>query len=354
MNTLKTQRGFTISTVGLVTGLALLTSCRLVKEAGTHSLIDANQCVSARASVVGLSDTYMRIGGNGKVTGTVMLLGNSTLLLEGNAYVGDRINARSQSQITIAGQNVVGVFEQADHTAGESEALSFFQDLANLNSTQVSGGIDQTTTLQSSGGTNVIDVMGDINLSSKKKLTLSGGADDLFLIRVHGNVMIAGEAGVAVQGVTARNVMFLLSGEGSHVDISGQGEINGTFVAPRGTASISGKGIIRGSVLAHGMIDVVGNGLVFYGAPFCPGAWLPPVPEPTPEPTPSPTPTSSPTPEPTPSPTPTSSPTPEPTPSPTPSATPTPEPTPSPTPTSEPAVCEIGAPDCDLQGMIGT
>ena len=303
------------------------------------------RCFSHTASLVGFSDTAINLNGNAQVSGSVVLLGQSSLTATGNSKVGDAVYA--PSALAVHGVPAVSVHE-VDITPAESALLDAIGKIDDENETQSLGAITQSATLNGNGGMNVIRVAGDISLAGNSKLVINGSADDSFLITVEGNVSFSGNAAMSVEGgVLAQNILFHLSRTGAVFRATGKGSLVGTFVAPQGTAQISGNGKLKGSVFARNSIQISGNGFSLDPAPFCP-FWVPaPQPSSSPSTEPSVEPSSSPSVEPSaePSVEPSSSPSAEPSaePSVEPSSSPLAEPssTPSADPTEPPFCTDV-------------
>ncbi len=270
----------------------------------------ALECLSVTASLVAFSDTQVELSGNSDIAGNVLLLGGSELTASGNARVRNAVVASSMRQVQSTGNAILGDILEADLTVNEPAAMQYIQSLRDLPSGSEFSLIAESQAFEGRGaGLNVVQINGDLTLAGQAKLTLHGYTSDFFVIRVAGSFTISGQAGVTLEGgIPARNVLFLI--EGARLHLNGQGNIAGTFVLPRGSASLTGKGRLTGSVFALGSLRVSGNGLSVEPAAFCPGRMDPPAVEPTPcgtpttEPSPEPTPTVSPTPVPTPDPTP--------------------------------------------------
>lgn len=332
---------------------------------------DASECLAVNASVIGLSDTQMDISGNGNVQGSVVLLGDSRLSMVGNAKVQGGVFVGDRDRILKDETSFIGIIIEHDLTIFEPLLLTFGEKLRQFRPTVVLDRIRSSTVLRGNGFLNVIQVNGDVALASDEVLTIQGSEHDLFVIRVAGNAAFSGNASVSLQGgVSARNILFVLTGDGATLQITGSGRIIGSWFAARGNALISGNGRTEGAIFASGTIQIVGNGLAIEAAPFCPGRFTPsprpseddddesceeeddddgeddgeehcgePTVEPTVQPSVEPSPAPSPTVEPSVQPTvePTVEPTPAPSPTVEPTVQPSVEPSPAPSPTVEPA-----------------
>jgi choice-of-anchor A domain-containing protein len=346
-----------ISKNSIITGAAILTT---ITTAGCQAPADSskshlsslgledarsslNKCLSSSASVVAFSDTNVNFSGNANIKGSVVLLGGSSIRLSGNAKIAEKLYTPSNDKISASGNASAGEVVVRDLTGNEKNVLDFVDSLATLSETGSIQQINSSMTLHGNGSLNVIQVNGDLALSGRQTLTLDGTANDLFLINVAGNVSLFGNSNIVVSGtLPPENVLFRLPRSGANVQLAGNGNVQGTFIAPRGTAQISGNGHIQGSVLAWNSITLTGNGLTFDPAPFCPVAVIDPSPTPSASPSASPSvePSASPSVDPSASPSvdPSASPSVEPSASPSvdPSASPSVEPSASPSPTASP------------------
>jgi len=275
------------------TALTLLSSASLLgcvqMDQGSSSLsalapvLDEKGCLSTTASIVALSDTQIQVTGNGRVGGSVVLLGKSTLSLTGNARIGDRVYGPSSAQVSTTGQASAGDFKVLDLTANEGAVLDFIQQLSQKDADTTIQDITSSQTIAAQPGLSVLHVNGDIALSGRNTLRFTGGRDDRFIVIVDGNLSVAGNANIETSGeLGAGSVLFILSRDEASIQVSGNGEIHGTFFAPRGTAQISGKGKIHGAFFAWDSIRITGNGLELQAEPFCPARWVAPAPQPSP------------------------------------------------------------------------
>jgi hypothetical protein len=292
----------------------------------------------------------MNFTGNAKVGGSVVLLGNSSLDLSGNANVTDRVFAKSLGQVVEHGNATAGQVVLEDLTVHEAAVLDFANIVSNQTPTQTFDEIKDDMDIFGNGELNVIRVKGGIHLSGNRHLRLHGTANDQFVFLVdQGDIQLSGNAGVnVVDGASSRKVMFLASG-GQSLSISGNGKVVGTFMIPEGPISITGNGQMEGAILAEGKISIHGNGFT-----FTPSAWCPEISIPGPSPSPSDSPSESPSPDPSPSVSPSETPSPSPSvspstdpsssPSPEPSADPSASPSPSPTSTTDPGAGTIVEP----------
>jgi choice-of-anchor A domain-containing protein len=185
----------------------------------------------------------LNISGSSFASGTVSLntdgnpADNAALITSGSAWVGSVVNT--------------------DLTGAVSDALAASATYAGLTPTQTFGDVTAPTTIVGNGGTNVISAR-SINLSGSTILTLSGGANDVFIINVTGALASSGSGTIRlVGGVLPSQVLFNALGSGGGamtVNLSGTSVFEGTILAPHrdfsiGPATLDGAVICGGSTL---------------------------------------------------------------------------------------------------------
>ncbi|WP_323814129.1 PEP-CTERM sorting domain-containing protein [Cellvibrio sp. NN19] len=95
------------------------------------------------------------------------------------------------------------------------------------------GYIASTQTFTSQGNLSVFNILG-LNLSAGNSLTLSGDADDVFIINVdYYGFMLGGGASIILDGLSAENVLFNMHGAltNGHVNVAA-GSMQGTYISP--------------------------------------------------------------------------------------------------------------------------
>src|SRR5262245_27843686 len=126
---------------------------------------------------------------------------------------------------TVTGGVVVQTLSQAQADANAASAA-----YAALTPTQSFGSLTSSTTVVGNGGTNVIAV-GSLAYNSKT-LTISGGANDVFVFNVSGGFTFADSKIVLAGGVTASHVIFNFPTAGPTIKLSkSTNTVNGTFLA---------------------------------------------------------------------------------------------------------------------------
>ena len=95
------------------------------------------------------------------------------------------------------------------------------------------GVVDSTQTFNRQGDVSVFNILG-LNLSAGNSLTLSGDADDVFIINVdYFGFMLGGGASIILDGLSAENVLFNMHGalNNGHVNVAA-GTMQGTYISP--------------------------------------------------------------------------------------------------------------------------
>ncbi len=134
-------------------------------------------------------------------------------------------------------------------TQADADAATASAAAAALAPTQTFKTIKKPTTIQGNGGLNVINVDGDIHAS----LTLSGSANDVFVINVNGDLSLNFKDSLTLSGgVTANNVLYNFVGRHGNISIHSGAVVNGTLLALRYEVEIGGT--VNGEVIAGGEV----------------------------------------------------------------------------------------------------
>ena len=211
---------------------------------------------SADSISLGAADNYAVLG----LTGSKIDLTNPQTTIQGNLGLGPHAT-QNFSDGTITGNYVVDPTADNSHhnnvhvqgmrltqslTQAVNDAVSTANAIAALTPTQTLASITHTSTINGNGGTNVINVTGQIKLDGGDTLTLHGGANDFFYIKVaQGFGLTGGSAIQLAGGVTASHVIFSITGDMSETGggpggPGGPGSQGvGTFLDINGKISIS-------------------------------------------------------------------------------------------------------------------
>jgi hypothetical protein len=313
---------------------------------------DPLACLVSSPSAVALDSSSISVTGNASISGNVVLMGASTLEVGENAIVRNDVYTRFSENIHMSGKSSPGKVVLEDLGGQQSSIADFSAQLDSLMPSQVLSSISTSKTFQGNGGLNVIRVLDAIQMSGSEALVLQGSANDQFVFLVgSGGISFTGNSSIKTSGALSPSKVLFLVNKGGSITVSGSGSVSGTFIASRGSASLSGNAQMNGELAADGAITLSGNASIKSPLTWCPGIELTQGgPSPSPQPAPSPSvsvtaspspsisPSASPSPSSSPSPTPESSPSPTPDPSVSPSPSVTPDPTSTPSPTPDPSV----------------
>jgi SdrD B-like domain/Ice-binding-like len=129
----------------------------------------------------------------------------------------------------------------------DADAASAATAAAALKPTQTLGTIKKAMTVNGNGGLNVISIRGDV----KASLTLSGSANDVFVVNVSGNLDLASNAVLGLGGaVTADHVLYNFTGRRGTVLARDRTVVNGTLLAPHYNVEVDGT--LNGEVVGGG------------------------------------------------------------------------------------------------------
>jgi choice-of-anchor A domain-containing protein len=193
-----------------------------------------------------------------------------------NSITGNVLVSGSASQFqntgTVSGSILAN--QSATLNAANTAALNAASTFAGLSGTS-EGAINGTTTINATnpGGVNVFDVTG-INLGNGQTLTLNGPPGTEFIVDDSGGITLNSGRILLTGGVTAADVVFNITGNGS-ISTSGglnnESVLNGILLAPNSSVALS-PGQINGELIAGGSIDLASGAEVI---------GVPPIPEPS-------------------------------------------------------------------------
>jgi len=222
-------------------------------------------------TVLGISSVTINNTNQFAVRGNVGVGGGNGALqkgtVDGNVVIGSGANP------SISGKDFVvsgSITRGADLSSAINAAFATSRTAAGLAATQRFTNIASDLTIGGNGGRNVINV-NSINLNGAN-LTLSGGANDVFIINITGDFQLS-HAQILLQGVSLNNVLFNVIGTGSTVDFhKADTAVFGTVLAPNRDLIVDNAGLV-----VHGAI--IANNITIHSGGQVRGAN--PVPEPT-------------------------------------------------------------------------
>lgn len=198
-------------------------------------------------------------GGNGSVTGRLDVSGTAT---------GDNLQ-KLQTPATVS------IMPASLATEAFSEAAQLSTEASGLTPTQTFGAITGTQTITGTAGINVINIASLHNPT----LTLSGNADTIFVINVAG--LFSTNRAITLQGITASQILWNLTGTGTVLQTSGGNTLYGTFLATNGgDFQFSSLNLTGALINTAGHIQFVSNSRMTI-APFIPPQTNPEIPEPS-------------------------------------------------------------------------
>ena len=226
--------------------VAMLLALTATAEADPFTLGPAaGFTVLGRSSVTINNSDLFAVRGNVGVGG-----GNGSLqkaTVDGNVIISSGANP------SISGKDFIvtgGITTGANLTSAINAAIAASNAAAGLTATQTFTNITSDLTIVGSGGQNVISV-NSIDLNGAN-LTLSGGANDVFVINISGDFLLS-HAQIVLSGVSLDNVLFNVTGTGTTVDFHKQDTaVFGTVLAPDRDLIVDNAGlVVHGAIIAN-------------------------------------------------------------------------------------------------------
>ena len=225
---------------------------------------------SANTIDLGAAEDYSGLGldgvpitissGNTVVAGNIGVGVNGSLNFSGGGKIKGRIDKDSTASSNISGgSSAAGGIDTVNMAPIATAATNAATHYGSLAPTSTLASILSTSHLTGSGGQNVIDVTGDINLQGGSTLTLTGTSADTFVFDIDGSMTLGGGSKILLDGVWPFQVLFNLVGTGKAVNLNGNSDSAGIFLDVKGDIIVSGG--------VHSSEFVSGTNLTFQSGP---------------------------------------------------------------------------------------
>lgn len=176
------------------------------------------------------------------ITGNVGIAPNGNFNFSGGSIIDGTIHAGAGATLSISGgSSATGGIVQPSSvvTQAITDAHTAASYYAGLAPTQTLASITSGGTFTGNGGLNVYSVTGSLSLSNTT-LTLSGGANDIFVFNIYGGANTLSVSNIALSGISASQVLFNLIGSGTQLTTTGHSNTAGVFLAENGAIDIQG------------------------------------------------------------------------------------------------------------------
>jgi choice-of-anchor A domain-containing protein len=218
---------------------------------------------AANYAVLGLHGAEISQSGSSAVTGNEGVSRGGQLTLSGHAAVAGTVYEAAARE-TNAPHPVI---DSSLLATADADALTAAAQAKALAPTQSFGTITKTTVIHGNGGLNVISIRGDVRAS----LVLDGGANDVFIINVQGDLKLGKNESLLLSGgVTAGHVLYNFTGRGGSIDIHEGATVNGTILAP--SADVQIDGVLNGEVIGGRSVQISSHARVNWVAFAAPQA----------------------------------------------------------------------------------
>ncbi len=221
---------------------------------------DDMTCLPGRSSLISLDGSAISMTGNVRTDGSVFLSETSVLSMSGNVHIGGQLILVPGAQYTGSGSVSIAESTIAAETDARFTMLLLRNFMGNMVAHQSVGSVRSSSRWVSRGGVNTVDVAGNVELSGKNKIILSGAAEDKFLVRIYGDVKMSGQSAIELEGgLLAKNVVIEILGEGKSFDVSGQTSIAGTLISFGRPVRMSGSSSMMGAIISDREVRLSGN-----------------------------------------------------------------------------------------------
>lgn len=176
------------------------------------------------------------------ITGNVGIAPNGNFNFSGGSIIDGTIYAGAGATLSISGgSSATGGIVQPSSLVSQAitDAHTAASYYAGLTPTQTLANITSGGTFTGNGGLNVYSVTGSLSLSNTT-LTLSGGANDIFVFNIYGGANTLSRSNIELSGISASQVLFNLIGSGTQLTTTGHSNTSGVFLAENGALDIQG------------------------------------------------------------------------------------------------------------------
>lgn len=243
----------------------------------TLTVSNGTVSTSCTSSVTVQAAAVFQLGGGkvdvtgpaGGIDGDVCVGPSGSLDVTGAQFVTGTIHLAPGDTLTKSGTGLIGpVLRNQDLSARITDTIGAAADLAALPCTQSFARWNTSEVIVGTGGQNVICV-GDVTLHGGHVVTLSGGANDTFVVNVTGRFVLTGGSKIVASGVPQSAIQYNVIGAGQQVLLSGpDGGVNCCRTSLDGTVLAVGRaitlapGLVSGEVISGQKIGITGGASV--------------------------------------------------------------------------------------------
>jgi Ice-binding-like len=217
-------------------GLAIIGNATSINlgPAADYGVLGVNGAAINTGATVHLSSGPLIVNGN------VGSGDNGQFQADGGGHINGRLDFAPSATVNPGNDTFSGGLHQISFTSIEQAVQNEANFVQSLTPTQSLTSITNATTLNSTGGQNVISIAQNIHLSDGN-LTLNGSASDVFIFQIKGTMELSGNSNIVLTGgLTPNNVLFDFIGAGSQFQTSGQSKTAGIFLAEDRAINITG------------------------------------------------------------------------------------------------------------------
>lgn len=177
----------------------------------------------------GRSGGFLQLGSEAEIYGNVGARGE--VQLAAGAIIHGDVDG---GHVTIgAGASIDG----SQNKLSDTTWLGLYKDISNASAEAAAlsgrdyGNITETALFEAYDSVSVFNIDGELSLASDEMLTLSGDADDMFVVNISEGLMLGSGAKILLDGLSADNVLFNFTG-GNYIEYVafGGSELSGTFI----------------------------------------------------------------------------------------------------------------------------
>jgi hypothetical protein len=206
----------------------------------------------ARAFDLGPAGDYLILGIGGTThlsSGPLLVYGNvgagdnSHFQADGGGTIYGRLDYSASATVSTGNDTFTGGLHMIDFAAINQAVQNLVTFANGLAPTQTFTSITNATTINSTGGQNVIAITGNTGIHlSGGNLVLHGSASDTFVFQInHGSFALSGDTHIVLTGgLTWNNILWDIQGSGGQVQTSGNSFTQGIFLSPNEAIQING------------------------------------------------------------------------------------------------------------------
>lgn len=132
------------------------------------------------------------------------------------------------------------------------------------------GQLNEGRRIERESDVTAIDIQGDLELTLKDQLILSGSSTDRFVLKVSGHLKLSGEAGISLAGgLLSKNVVIQMVEPNTEVVLRDKSAIAGQLITEYSDVKLLGSSSVIGSIITNRDVGLSGSAMIVNPVETC-------------------------------------------------------------------------------------